>query len=219
MDIDGDERDDDALDEDDIDGDGRDDDHPSERDIDGDGRDDDDADEDDIDGDGHGDDDDDDIDGDGHERDDDDDDDGDGRDDDRDHDDDGDDIDDDDDDVVVLPGGSVNGGVAPASLTVLAVSKNSTDALVFLNFDTATTGVQNEPAEDDDEDEDHEADPFDYLYTPNGATATLRVTFKPGKYDDYALDFATGTFVRTEYDDDDLKDTDEGTFTTTPPVP
>jgi hypothetical protein len=40
----------------------------------------------------------------------------------------------------------------------------------------------------------------------------LRLTFKPGKHDEYTLDFATGRFTRKEYDKNALKDTDFGSF-------
>jgi hypothetical protein len=210
-DIDGDGRRDDAVTELDIDGDGKLDDNPSEDDIDGDGLDDDDVNEDDIDGDGrgNGDADEDDVDGDGKRRGRDKDDDGDDIDNDDDDDDDNDgeddDEDDDDDDGPGMPGAQVGDGNAPAALTGLAylVSENGTQLPERLTFLTATTGRETDPTD---------IDPFTYTYTPGTTTATLRVQFKLDKWDDYVLNFAAGTFTRTEFDKSRQKDTDTGTF-------
>ena len=72
-----------------------------------------------------------------------------------------------------------------------------------LSFNTATNGVQTDPTD---------VDPFSYVYTPNGASATLRVQFKSDKWDDYQLDFTAGTFSREEFDKNKKKDSDTGTF-------
>jgi hypothetical protein len=218
LDIDGDGRSDDSDAELDIDGDGRLDDSPSELDIDGDGRSDDSAEELDIDGDGRRDDSvlEVDTDGDGrHDGLDDDDDDGDGTSDDLDEDDDGDghksrnhggdDDDEGDDNTGGLPGGIVGDGNAPAALVGLTylVSENGTEAPERVEFLTATTGRKVEGAD---------IDPFSFTYTPNGTTATFRLQFKTDKWDDYTVNFATGTFSRVEFDKNVQKDSDTGTF-------
>ena len=180
----------------DIDGDGKADNAPTEDDIDGDGRLDGDLDEDDVDGDGKSDSEDDDEDGDGRVRANDDDDDGDGL------------ADDDDDNggVVVLPPLQIGDGTAPASLGVLVrVSKNTTEGPDAITFTSATQGQVQEAGEDS-------PDLFTFGYTSGGAEGLLRLTFKPGRYDDYTLDFASGRFVRKEYDRDVLKDSDFGSF-------
>ncbi len=211
LDIDGDGKSDDAADELDIDGDTRLDDSVTELDIDGDNRKDDSVDELDIDGDGKNDDDlaEDDVDGDGKDDDLDDDEDGDGRKGGTDNDDDGDGKDDDDDDddgVVVIPPGQVAGGTAPASLTgTLRLSKNTTEGPDVVTFTSSTVGIM-------DEADEVENDAFTFTYTPTGSTAVLVLTYKPGKYDEYTLDFATGRFTRKEYDKNVLKDTDFGSF-------
>lgn len=189
LDIDGDGRPDDSADELDIDGDGRQDDNPSESDTDGDGRHG--ADDGDDDGDGVNDDADDDDDGDGHH---------DGMDDDPDDD------DDDDDDSNPPPPGPVGDGSAPAALTGLVyVVKQSNGAIeANLSFTSATAGSESDP--------DGDNDGFSYTYTASGTTASLRLQFKSDKWDEYDLDYATGAYVRREFDDDRLKDTDTGTF-------
>ena len=48
--------------------------------------------------------------------------------------------------------------------------------------------------------------------TTNGTTAILRLDFKPGKWDEYDLDFVSGTYTRREFKNSSLDDTDTGTF-------
>lgn len=220
LDIDDDGKNDDALEEEDIDGDRRKDDSPSELDIDGDRRNDDAANELDIDGDGRLDESasEDDTDGDGR-RDglEDDDDDGDGRSDNIDDDDDGDGHrgrnrgGDDDDETENehsgsgLPAAQVGDGNAPALMNGInyLVSEDGTQLPERVEFTSSTQGRVVDGAD---------IDPFGYTYTANGTTATLRLQFKGDKWDDYTLNFSTGTFSRSEYDKNALKDTDIGTF-------
>lgn len=219
-DIDGDHLADDSASEKDIDGDGRADDHPSESDIDGDGRADDSPDELDIDGDGLNDDSglDDDIDGDGRHSGLDDDDDGDNVKNARDDDADGDGHQDrhtgtddvkPDDHGTATPSTPVNGGSAPSVLTGLAflVSENATELPERIELLSAATGRKIEGAD---------IDGFTYTYAASGSTATLHLQFKPDRWHDYSLNFATGVFTRAEFDKNTLKDTDTGSFTAVP---
>ena len=89
----------------------------------------------------------------------------------------------------------------------------------FLLFDDATTGEERDLLGD--------IDPFTYTYTVTGPnTAEFVATYGPGEFDEWDLIFdgpGTGSFVRREYDEDNLKDTDTGRFTessgsSTPPV-
>jgi hypothetical protein len=73
-----------------------------------------------------------------------------------------------------------------------------------LAFTTATTGSENDP--------DGDIALFTYVYESNGATATLRLNFKPGKWDEYDLNFATGLLTRREFKNNALNDTDAGRF-------
>jgi hypothetical protein len=209
-DIDGDGRRDDSLQELDIDDDGRTDDSPSELDIDGDNLTDDDPSESDVDGDGrrNGDPDEDDCDGDGRRRGKDLDDDGDGVDNRDDDDDDHDGLRDDDDDDDAgpgLPATQVGDGQAPTALTGLTylVSEKGIQLPERLVFTTGTAGRQTDAVE---------TDLFTYTYTPNGPNATLRLNFKTDKWDVYSLNFATGAFSRDEFDKNQKKDSDTGTF-------
>lgn len=82
-----------------------------------------------------------------------------------------------------------------------------------LEFKDATTGL-----EIGDDIDDDEPNTFTYIYTVTGTnTATIVVTFKPGRHDDYALSFTSGgrgTFVRREFRNGTVKDTDNGAFST-----
>jgi|GEM_PF-2484271 hypothetical protein len=42
--------------------------------------------------------------------------------------------------------------------------------------------------------------------------ASVTISFKDQKRDEYTFDFAAGTFVRQEYDNDQLKDSYSGNF-------
>lgn len=217
LDIDGDGKADDSADELDIDGDGRNDDAADELDIDGDGKADDAPHEYDIDGDGLSNANDSDIDGDGLLNSVDDDDDGDG-------------VADATDDSpsgaasMVSPGPvnppvavPVGDGNAPAALTglVYVVRQNNGAIEANLNFASAAAGAETDPLGDND--------PFAYTYTPSGTTASLRLQFKTDKWDEYDLNYATGRYVRREFDKNVLKDTDTGHFNlegaATPPQP
>lgn len=219
LDIDGDGKNDDSPDELDIDGDGRNDDSPDELDIDGDGLADDNPSESDIDGDGRGNSSDDDVDGDGLSNS-------------NDSNDDGDSSLDDNDSTPRggqsaggttgggSTGGPVNGGVAPASLTGVTYIVRQPNGVIEANlvFSTASGGSENDPNGD--------IDPFSYTYTANGTTASLRLQFKPDKWDEYDLNYATGGYTRREFKNNTLDDTDTGTFSVsgaggggTPPPP
>lgn len=83
----------------------------------------------------------------------------------------------------------------------------------LLKFNTATAGIQTDNSNPTD---------FTYVLTSTGPdTATLRVQFKADKWDEYDLTYASatsGSFARRQYDRDELKDTDGGTFTAKPPA-
>lgn len=118
------------------------------------------------------------------------------------------------------PGGETpppNGSAAPpASLLGLSYSMNDGGAvLTRLVIDSATGGT---------EFDDSDPTQFTYAYTVTGTnTARLVLTFKTDKWDEYDLTFAAssngGTFVRREFDKDELKDTDSGTFSGAPTAP
>lgn len=89
----------------------------------------------------------------------------------------------------------------------------------FLLFDDATTGEERDLLGD--------IDPFTYTYTVTGpTTAEFVATYEPGDYDEWDLVYdgpGTGTYVRREYDENTLDDTDTGRFSensgsSTPPV-
>lgn len=123
---------------------------------------------------------------------------------------------------AVLPYGSNNGSGGagnppantnppPANLSGLTVVMNTGEQLAF---QTATTGVQADNSAPTD---------FNFTYTATGAnTFTLHVQFKPDKWDDYELTFtdgAHGSFVRQQYANSELKDTDADTFYVVPTTP
>jgi len=74
-----------------------------------------------------------------------------------------------------------------------------------LLFTSATGGSENDP-------DDGDIDPFTYTYTAAGSTATMRLDFKAGKWDEYDLNFATGQYTRREFKNSALDDTDTGLF-------
>jgi hypothetical protein len=94
--------------------------------------------------------------------------------------------------------------VSPVGLTFTMLSGNPPEALAFTS---ATAGVQRD---------DSAPSSFTYTYTSTGAGAfSLRVQFKADRWDEYDLTFtdgAHGTFVRREFQDGVLKDTDRATF-------
>ena len=87
-------------------------------------------------------------------------------------------------------GAPVNGGTAPVAISGVNWVVKQLDGEVEANliFASPTTGSENDP--------DGDIDPFSYIYSTNGTTAILRVNFKPGKWDEYDLDFATGGYTR-----------------------
>ncbi len=84
----------------------------------------------------------------------------------------------------------------------------------YLKFTSATTGRQTDDSAPTD---------FTWVYTPTGATtAALRVQFKADKWDEYDLTYSDathGSFLRRQFDRDQLKDTDSGNFTKGLPLP
>ena len=108
------------------------------------------------------------------------------------------------------PGGPgvtpVNGGNAPVAISGVNWIVKHPDGAVEANviFANGTSGTENDP--------DGDIDPFTYIYTTNGTTAVLRLDFKPGKWDEYNLDFVSGTYTRREFKNSALDDTDTGTF-------
>jgi hypothetical protein len=78
---------------------------------------------------------------------------------------------------------------------------------VRLEFSGAAAGTEHD---------DSGPNPFTYTYEVTGTnTANLVIVLKADKWDEYSLTFTgegVGTFERTEYDNNLLKDTDSGTF-------
>lgn len=108
-------------------------------------------------------------------------------------------------------GTQVGDGTAPATISGIkwTVSELNGHPEANLLFTTATAGSENDP--------DGDVDPFTYVYGANGASATLRLNFKPGKWDEYDLNFATGIYVRREFKNNALNDTDTGRFAVAAP--
>lgn len=107
----------------------------------------------------------------------------------------------------------------PAALGGLAYTFHSGETPERLEFTTTAAGT-----EFDDDTDDDEPNTFTYTYArATGDTATLVVTFKPDRWDEYDLSFQaganTGTFVRREFDRNALRDTDAGSFTGSPRTP
>ncbi|NCF84238.1 MAG: hypothetical protein GWQ08_01730, partial [Verrucomicrobiaceae bacterium] len=100
-----------------------------------------------------------------------------------------------------------NGGVALATLTgkTFVIRQNNGAIEANLVFSSATAGSENDP--------DGDVDVFSYTYSSAGSTATLTLQFKPDKWDEYTLDFATGSLTRREFKDGELDDVDSGMFT------
>lgn len=108
-------------------------------------------------------------------------------------------------------GGPGDGQGTPVSdLTGTLYAFRSGESSDRLTFATATTGTE-QSSEDNDDPSD-----FSYVYTvKEGAAASLVVTFKPGKRDEYDLTFnsdGSGSFVRREIRNEVVTDTDTGTF-------
>lgn len=104
------------------------------------------------------------------------------------------------------PSAPVNGGTAPAAISGVnwVVKEQDGDVEANVIFANGVSGTENDPNGD--------IDPFSYTYTTNGTTAILRLDFKPGKWDEYDLNFVTGGYTRREFKNNALDDTDSGTF-------
>jgi hypothetical protein len=103
--------------------------------------------------------------------------------------------------------GPVNGGLSPESITGLSWILNDGGTPERLDFLTELTGQEVDLVET-------EVDNFSYTYQKDSdSSATLVVTLEDDKWDSYFLDFANGTFVRQEFKEGALDDTDSGTFT------
>jgi len=106
-------------------------------------------------------------------------------------------------------GGNTDPGTAPVgpSLEGLVYRMVTGEDPDVLTFNSATAGVE---TGDDD------PSSFTYTFTNTGtSTATLVVRFKSDRWDEYDLTYVGsngGRFVRREFDDGELKDTDTGTF-------
>lgn len=130
--------------------------------------------------------------------------------------------------LVLSEGGSGTGGGTntppvvpvdmPAALAGLAYVFESGCGPVRLEFTSAGTGV-----EVGDDVNDDEPNLFTYQFAASGANAaSLVITRKPGRYDEYDLTFvsgAQGAFVRREFRDGVLRDTDHGSFSSAGTVP
>jgi hypothetical protein len=101
--------------------------------------------------------------------------------------------------------------VSPVGLTYTMLSGNVPERLSFAD---ATSGVQLDDSAPSD---------FTYTYSATGAdTFSLVVQFKVDKWDEYDLTFtngAHGTFVRRQFQDGVLKDTDNASFIIATTVP
>jgi len=99
----------------------------------------------------------------------------------------------------------------PTSLAGLTYQFQSGENPDRLEFKTASSGV-----ELGDDGDDDEPNLFSYSYTTTGTnSAKVVLTFKPGRTNEYELTFATagrGSFIRREFRDGRLKDTDNGAF-------
>lgn len=97
----------------------------------------------------------------------------------------------------------------PTALTGWTYAFQSGEHPDRLVFSTSASGT-----EFGDDVNDDEPNFFTYTYSlTTSNTASLVVTFKAGKYDQYDITFkngAQGSFVRKEYDNNLLKDTDRG---------
>jgi len=106
----------------------------------------------------------------------------------------------------------------PSALAGLAYVFESGCGPVRLEFNSAGTGI-----EVGDDVNDDEPNGFTYQFATTGTnTASLVITRKPGRYDEYDLTFASGAqgaFVRREYRDGALRDTDRGSFSSAGGVP
>lgn len=106
-------------------------------------------------------------------------------------------------------GGNGGGGSAPtgSSLEGTRLRMATGEDPDILTFNTGTAGVETG---------DSDATAFTYTYEKTGeTTARLVIRFKEDKWDEYLLTYTgagSGTFVRREFDDGSLDDTDTGTF-------
>jgi len=103
-------------------------------------------------------------------------------------------------------GDPVNSGISPDALTSLSFTLNDGGTLERLNFLTGASGQEVDLS-------DFDTDEFSYAYEKTGdSAASVTISFDGQKRDEYTFDFATGTFVRQEYDNGQLKDSDSGAF-------
>lgn len=100
----------------------------------------------------------------------------------------------------------VNGGLSFGALMGLSFLLNDGGTPERLDFLTITTGQEVDLVKSD-------IDGFSYTYEVTGdSIATLVVTLDEEKTDRYSLNFENGTFIRQEFKEGRLDDTDTGTF-------
>ena len=123
--------------------------------------------------------------------------------------------------TVAAPAGSGGTPPPPTPPGVPAEMPAALGGVAYLFQDDSTPdrlefSTDGQGLEVGDDVNDDEPNRFTYSYAVTGTnTARLVVTFKPGKYDEYELTFANGargTFVRREFQKDQLKDVDQGSF-------
>lgn len=132
--------------------------------------------------------------------------------------------------TVIAPGGGGTGGqpggggspspggtvTLPAGLAGTVYTFESGCGPVRLEFTSAGAGIEH-----GDDVNDDEPNVFLYAFSPMGTnTASLVITFKPGRVDTYDLTFTSdlqGRFERRELRNGQLKDTDRGAFSASGP--
>ena len=118
----------------------------------------------------------------------------------------GDDGDGGDDNGTPGPNDPVNNGLSPDSIDSLSWTLNDGGTLERLDFLSSIAGQEVDLDSND-------IDSFSYTYQKDSdPTATLIATFDTDKWDEYTLDFSNGAFVRREFKDGAVDDTDSGTF-------
>ena len=106
-------------------------------------------------------------------------------------------------------GGNPGGGpaVAPTAVTGISLQFHDGADVNRLEFQTASSGIDFD---------DSAPSQFTYTYAPDGgSSASLVVRFKVDKWDEYDLTFTgdlLGSYVRREFKDSVLEDTDSGRF-------
>ncbi|MEZ5276068.1 MAG: hypothetical protein R3F07_06800 [Opitutaceae bacterium] len=119
----------------------------------------------------------------------------------------GSDDDEESDDVPAIPGsGSTTGDPAPDTIMGLSLTLDDGGTLARLDFLTETNGQEVDLVKTD-------TSGFTFVYEKvSSTTATIVVTFDASKRDEYSLNFAAKSFVRSEYKDGVLNDVDVGLF-------